>query len=280
MLRAMIEPLITVLTPTYNRGHLLSNLYHSLLEQTAANFEWMIVDDGSIDNTSDVVDSFQAECHFPITYLHKANGGKHTALNFGIARINTPLTIIVDSDDILLQNATREIEALYYKYCNDERIATWSFLKRKPDGKPIVGLEKEEFVMNYISYRIKGNRPGDMAEVFKTDVLKAYPFPEYSGERFLSEDVVWIEIGKKYDCVFINKSIYQCEYLEGGLTANDKPLKFGSPKGSMMRGKQLMSKECGITANIKGAIIYDCYKKSLRGGTLSICLCGRSCSAA
>lgn len=127
MLRAMSEPLITVLTPTYNRGHLLSNLYHSLLEQTTADFEWMIVDDGSIDNTSDVVESFQADGHFSITYLHKTNGGKHTALNFGIARINTPLTIIVDSDDRLLQNATREIESLYYKYCDDDRIATWSF---------------------------------------------------------------------------------------------------------------------------------------------------------
>lgn len=140
------------------------------------------------------------------------------------------------------------------------------FLKSNPDGNPVVGLEKEEFVTNYIGYRIKGNRPGDMAEVFRTDVLKAYPFPEYSGEKFLSEDVVWIEIGKKYNCVFVNKSIYQCEYLDCGLTANDKSLKFASPKGSMMRGKQLMSKECGIKANIKGAIIYDCYKKSLRGG--------------
>ena len=67
--------------------------------------------------------------------------------------------------------------------------------------------------------------------------------------------------------MFINEAIYQCEYLEGGLTANDKPMKFASPRGSKLRGKQLMSRECGMKANIKGAIIYDCYRLEVKGGS-------------
>ena len=102
-----------------------------------------------------------------------------------------------------------------------------------------------------------------MAEVFKTKYLKEYPFPEFPGEKFISEDVVWIEIGKVSNSVYINKVIYICQYLQGGLTDNDKPMKFASPCGSMLRGKMLMSKECGIVQNFKGAIIYDCYRRNL-----------------
>ena len=109
-----------------------------------------------------------------------------------------------------------------------------------------------------------------MAEVFVTKVLKDYPFPEFAEERFLSEDTIWIEIAKKYDSVYFNKAIYQCEYLEDGITVNDKPAKFKSPIGSMFRGKQLMYVKCGLKVNIKGAIIYNCYKREVKGEIPSI----------
>lgn len=251
--------LITVITPTYNRSKELICLYDSLKAQAVNNFEWLIVDDGSTDNTESVVDSFIKESLLLIHYIKKKNGGKHTALNKGIHSINTPLTMIVDSDDKLLPNATAEIENIHKKYKDKDNISGYTFLRCYSNGHPIVNLPEDESVHNYIDFRIKGNRPGDMAEVFKTDILKKNPFPEFENERFISEDVVWIEIGKKYDCVYINKAIYECEYLPGGLTANDKPMKFASPRGSMLRGKQLMSKECGLRANLKGAIIYNCY---------------------
>ena len=252
--------LVTIITPTYNRAHTLRALYESLCEQDSNNFEWLIVDDGSNDNTEEVVKAFINQEDFKIHYIKKENGGKHTAVNVGVKMIATPLTMIVDSDDKLLKNAVCEIEEIYKKYYLNERVASYAFLRAYSNGMPIISVEKDEFLGNYISYRIKGNKPGDMAEVFRTEVLKANPFPEFKSERFLSEDVCWIEIAKKYDTVFINKPIYECEYLEGGLTANDKPMKFASPLGSMLRGKQLMSKECGLKVRIKGAIIYNCYK--------------------
>ena len=255
---------LTILTPTYNRCKTLPNLYRSLCCQTMKDFEWIVVDDGSIDNTEELIKKYKAEGAINISYIHKENGGKHTALNAGIKLLDSILAIIVDSDDELLPDAVSEIMKYYQKYKDDQRIGSWSFLRCYSNGKPIISIEK-----NDIKYRIKGNRPGDMAEVFKSDILKKFPFPEFQDERFLSEDVVWIEIGKHYDTVYINIPIYKCEYLEGGLTANDKPMKFASPKGSMMRGKQLMCKECGIKSNIKGAIIFDCYKK-VGNGTFSL----------
>lgn len=252
---------LTVITPTYNRAHTLPNLFDSLLSQSCKDFEWLIIDDGSVDNTEQVVASFSAE--FVIRYIRKENGGKHTALNLGIKTIFTDLTIIVDSDDQLLPTAVEQIGMSFCKYKDYQKIGALCFLKCYRNGTPIITMDQEEFVDTYINYRIKENRPGDMAEVFWTKVLKEHPFPEFSGERFLSEDVVWIEVGKSYQFAFVNQPIYVCEYLEGGLTYNDKPMKFASPKGSMLRGKQLMSKECGFRVNIKGAIIYNCYSANV-----------------
>lgn len=254
--------IITVLTPTYNRVKELNDLYLSLCKQTSKNFEWLVVDDGSVDNTESYIKYIQKNAPFVVRYIRKENGGKHTALNVGISVIETELTIIVDSDDILLENAIEIIEYYRDKYAQFE-LGAMTFLRCDKNRNAIVGLDKEEFVDSYIEYRIKGNRPGDMAEVFVTTVLKEFPFPEFEGERFLSEDVVWIAIGEKYKFLFVNRAIYQCEYLINGLSANDKKMKFASPLGSMLRGKRLLSQSCGLRSNLKGSIIYNCYQIEL-----------------
>lgn len=258
-------PFLTILTPTYNRRDRLPALFQSLQNQAYSNFEWLIVDDGSTDNTQEYIEGLRETAMFPVRYVKKQNGGKHTALNVGVRMTDTPLTIIVDSDDILLPNATELIAVYYQKYSGRKEIGAFTFLKCDQSGKPIVPLDQEEYVDSYIQCRIRENRPGDMAEVFYTSVLKECPFAEFEGERFLSEDVVWIQIGLKYYFVFINLAIYQCEYIVGGLTANDKLIKFASPLGSMLRGKMLMKKECGIKTRLKGAIIYNFYKTNTNG---------------
>ena len=254
-----MNKLITVLTPTYNRGYKIRDLYDSLIKQTSKNFKWMIIDDGSTDDTKYICKEFIEEEKIDISYHCKVNGGKHTALNVGIEKIDTELTIIVDSDDWLLSDAIDTIEDIHQKYTGNDELSGYAFLRCKEDGKVIVNNQRNEFVANYIKYRIKGNLPGDMAEVFKTDIIKKFPFPEFKDERFLSEDVVWIKMGLEYNFLFTNLPIYVCEYLKDGLTSNDKPMKFKSPKGSVLRGKMLMIPECGLKWNVKGAIIYNCY---------------------
>ena len=255
---------LTVFTPAYNRAELLIKLYQSLERQTNKDFCWMVVDDGSLDNTYELVSTFAESASFDIACLRKSNGGKHTALNFGIERTQTPLTMIVDSDDYLTSDAVSSIIDIHSKYSQYENISSYSFLKGNSKREVVVPIEQDEFIENYIKYRIKEHRPGDMAEVFKTEYLKKFPFPEYPNEKFISEDVVWIQIGKNTNTVYINKVIYVCEYLEGGLTDSDKKMKFLSPLGSMMRGKQLMSEECGVKENIRGAIIYNVYAREAR----------------
>lgn len=250
---------LTIITPTYNRAQFILNLYTSLENQTNKDFCWLVVDDGSIDNTDTIIERLKNSASFEILYLKKSNGGKHTALNYGINKIASELTMIVDSDDSLTSDAVQAIVDVHKKYSYYKNISCYSFLRGNKDGKALVPIGKKEFVDNYITYRIKGNRPGDMAEVYKTIFLKEYPFPEYENEKFISEDVVWIEIGKNSDTLYIDKVIYICEYLNGGLTDNDKKMKFESPLGSMLRGKKLMSKECGLKENLKGGIIYNVY---------------------
>lgn len=262
--------LVTVITPSYNRGYLLDQLFNSLQCQSSKNFEWLIVDDGSTDDTAHRVREYIQLADFSVRYLHKENGGKHTALNYAMPYVDSALTFIVDSDDTVLPNGIETIEYFYKKYCQDEKIGTYAFLKTTISKGVILRMPRDEYVSSYISERVRKNRPGDMAEVFLTKALKEFPFPEFPGEKFLSEDVVWIPLGVKYQTVFINIPIYQFEYLPDGLTQNDKKHKFASPLGSMMRGMMLMKPECGWRANLKGAIIYNCYK---RASTDEIPLC-------
>ena len=93
--------LLTILTPTYNRAGMLPQLYNSLKKQACKDFEWVIVDDGSTDNTQEVVKAWLLGSDFPIRYFYKENGGKHTALNYAVQKIESELTFIVDSDDTL-----------------------------------------------------------------------------------------------------------------------------------------------------------------------------------
>lgn len=257
--------LVTVITPTYNRAYSLTALYQSLEEQRTGNFEWLIVDDGSSDDTPLLVAELMEQASFPVRSIRKENGGKHTALNVGLREIHTPLTFIVDSDDTVLPGAMGLIEEYYRKYAHRSDIGVFSFLKQSASGGMILEMPEPEFVGNYIADRIRTPRPGDMAEVFRTEVLKQFPFPEFPGERFLSEDVVWISLGREYRTVFINRPIYQCEYLQDGLTRNDKKHKFASPLGSMLRGRMLMTRECGLKSRVRGAIIYGCYRRCVDG---------------
>lgn len=100
---------VTILTPTYNRAYTLPRLYNSLLNQSDMRFVWVIVDDGSTDNTKALVESFKTD-NFPIMYLYKENGGKHTAVNLGVKYIDTKYTFIVDSDDFLRENAIELVD--------------------------------------------------------------------------------------------------------------------------------------------------------------------------
>ena len=255
--------MVAVLTHTFNISEYLLNLYNSLCEQTNKSFKWYIIDDGSTDNTKDTVDDFISKSDFPIEYLYKENGGKHTALNVGISQIKEDLTFIVDSDDTVTPDAIETIIEYYEKYNSNNKICGFSFLRQFPDGK-INGklFEENDLVGSYIDVRInRDDTNADKAEVYFTKCLKEFPFPEYSREKFLGEDIVWIRMARKYKMVHINKAIYIGNYLNNGLTNNRRKHNIASPVGCMHRAKEFMGNGLKLKYRIKGALQYIIYGK-------------------
>lgn len=250
-----MDKLITILTPIYNRANVINNLYNSLLSQTSYNFEWLIIDDGSTDDLESKVKSFST-IKFDIHYIKKENGGKHIAINVGIDEIKSKLTFIVDSDDILEKNAIERIEFYYSIYKTDISLCGFSFLRKYPDGK-INGkkFKNNELIGSYYEIRVKGNDTNsDKAEVYFTDILKKYPFPEFENEKFLGEDIVWMQIAKKFNMIHINEAIYIGDYQTDGLTKNRITNNIKSPRGCYERAKIFLQFRLPFKLKIKNIV--------------------------
>jgi glycosyltransferase involved in cell wall biosynthesis len=213
--------MITVFTPTYNRAYILPQLYASLLAQSNQDFEWLIVDDGSTDDTRSLIKKFMDEAKISIRYIYQTNGGKHTAINLGVQEARGELFFIVDSDDYLPQNSL-ELLLYYYEQIKDEdRYWGLSGLRIYPNGKTIGGDVSYDILhCSFWDYRYKYKIKGDKADAFKTAILKEFPFPVFEGENFVSEVIVVNRIAAKYPlALFFAQPIYICEFLEDGLTA-------------------------------------------------------------
>lgn len=249
--------MITVFTPTYNRGYTLSRLYNSLLSQTYMDFEWLIIDDGSIDNTSMLVDSFILENKIKVRYLKTGNGGKHRAINKGVALAKGEFFYIVDSDDYLPENALERIIFFMEQIKYNDSFAGACGLRVYPDFKVITqNLNYVELNTDMISIYEKFRVKGDMAEVFKTEILKLYPFPEFVGEKFISEGIVWNRIAQKYNLRYFNEPIYICDYLEDGLTKSIRRHHRNSPQGTMLLYNEMLTQKRSVKTYIIAAINY------------------------
>lgn len=253
------EAMLTILTPTYNRGDKLRNLYESLKRQTNKNFIWYVVDDGSTDDTKYVIGECQQEDIITIWYDEKENGGKHTALNYGIERIETGLTMVVDSDDLLMPDAVEIICHDWLENC-EQKICGLNYL-RGYSALQVIGEKwpHDEQIANSIKLTCNKGISGDKAEVFLTEILREYPFPEIEGEKFFSESYVWLGIAKQYDMFMRNKIIYITEYLEGGLSKSGRRMQLTSPIGAMMNAQMRMSKEFSVKLRLKNSLLYSCY---------------------
>lgn len=234
-----------------------------MCKQTVKDFEWLVVDDGSTDNTRAEIESYKKLSDFPIRYIYKQNGGKHTALNVGIKTIQSKLTFIVDSDDSLTSDAVEIVLRYHERYDGEDGLCGYSFLRRFPDGKtngkPFV---VSETIDTYINARINADdMMADKAEIFYTKCLVEFPFPIYKSENFLGEDIVWIRMARKYVMVHINKVIYIGDYQEDGLTKNRRLHNLKSPNGCMHRAMEFMKPDICLKFRIKGSLQYVVYGK-------------------
>jgi glycosyltransferase involved in cell wall biosynthesis len=223
---------ITVFTSTYNRAHMIENLYRSLQRQTFRDFEWLIVDDGSSDNTEEVIAAWQREENdFSIRYHKKANGGKHTAINRALELAAGKLFFVVDSDDYLTDDAL-------------EKLASWE--ETLPAGEKYCGVagnlgtgERETpnslFDGEYLDGTLLDRYSvvnGERAMVFYTDIHREYPYPVFAGERFMTEAVVYNRMAADgYNMRFYNDIVCVYEYQPDGLTRTGSSLFLNNPKG-------------------------------------------------
>ncbi len=262
--RKMDKIKIAILTATYNRGHLLRRCYKSLREQINKNFVWYIIDDGSKDETENIVKEFikqnEKEKEFKIFYIKKENGGKHTALNRGLREIGEEYVIILDSDDYLSDDAVETIENDISLINDRENFCGIGYLRVDLKGN-VIGKEYTEDGIEdtFVNQRYNKNTFGDKSEVFKVDVLRNYPFPEIEGEKFLSESTVWCDMSGRYKMKFFNKGIYKCDYQVDGLSDGVHKRLFNNPIGAALCYKQLSSKEFKFKYRLKYTIAYIVY---------------------
>ena len=254
--------LITLFTPTYNRAHLLPEIYFSLEAQTSKDFEWVIVDDGSKDDTYNVVNSLLKGKSFPIRYYHKENGGKHTAINMGAKIARGQLLLILDSDDVLPPTAIADIREAFELVKDKNCFAGVCGYMAHRDGR-IIGHPLVEADISEIEMRNRYHVTGDMCEVFRTDVLREFPFPEIKDERFCPECLVWNRIALKYRLHVFPKVIYLRDYLDGGLTDNIVRIRMNSPVASMMTYAEMLYLDIPWSQKVKAAINYYRFKACL-----------------
>lgn len=260
--------MITLLTPTYNRASLLQRLYQSLIKQNCQDFEWLIVDDGSVDDTEYLIESFrrtqQNGVTFPIQYIKKSNGGKHTAINLGVQHAQGELILIVDSDDLLPVNAILTVLSQYNKVKGDDAFAGVAGLDFDMNNRIIgTGLPQSIIHCNAMEIRYRFKVQGDLKEAFKKDVLLKFPFPEIEGERFCPEQLVWFRIAQHYKLRYFNQPIYLADYQDGGITSNIVRARMNSPIASMLCYGELTTYQIPFKEKIKAAINYYRFKACL-----------------
>ncbi len=208
---------LTVFTPAYNRAHTLPRTYESLKNQDCHDFVWLIVDDGSSDNTSELVRKWQnAENEFQIRYIHKENGGMHTAHNVAYENIDTELNVCIDSDDMLAENAVSLI-LNKWKAVKDKGYAGIIALDADMEGNIIgKGFPDGLTETTLMGYYAAGGA-GDKKQIYRTDVINSYPpYPVFEGEKYVALAYKYRLIDQDYRLAVLNEVVCNVDYQEDG----------------------------------------------------------------
>ena len=224
---------ITVFTPTYDRDYCLSILYKSLIEQTNKNFIWMIVDDGSSDDTEKLVKSWIYENLIEIDYIYKENGGMHSAHNVAYENIKTEINMCIDSDDFLPNDAIEIIYNRWEEFSGNSKFAGLIGLDQDVNKKIIGTKFKNKGKLTTLDdfyYKEKGR--GDKKVVLKTELTTAYPkYPEYVNEKLVPLDSLYTLICRDYLLVPVNDIFCTVDYQPDGSSATIVNQYFKSPNG-------------------------------------------------
>lgn len=224
---------LTIFTPTYNRAHCLPKAYEALKRQTSKDFEWLIIDDGSTDDTYGIVAGWlDKENGFPIRYVYKENGGLYTGYNKAIEIAQTELTVCVDSDDYLTDDAVEKVLA-FWQLHRDEGYAGVVGLDCLPSGETLGDPLPNQKAINLIDLAIGkyaiDNR--DRKIFVRTELYKAVaPMEVFPGEKDFNPHILHLQISQTHDFLVLNENLCVVEYQPDGMTNTVRKQYLRSPR--------------------------------------------------
>lgn len=212
--------LLTIITTTYNRAYCLHQVYEALCRQTCDNFLWLIVDDGSTDDTASIVSSWKETGKIEIQYFFKPNGGMHTARNFAYEKTTTEINMIVDSDDWLTDDAVEKITMFWGRNKSDQYygiVANNINPKGELIGSSLPGKVKSCTLTDLFGkYHVKG----DKKLILRSDLSRLHPFPEFPGEKFYPASYKYRLLDLAYELLIFDTPIGIVDYTDNSMTFN------------------------------------------------------------
>ena len=247
----------TVFTPSYNRAYTLHKCYESLLRQTSKDFTWVIIDDGSSDNTKELVDSWINENKLEINYIYQENQGMHGAHNTAYKNIKTELNVCIDSDDYMPDDAVKKIISFWNKNKRSD-LAGIMALDAYTDGK-VIGdkfpneLKESTYFDIYNKYGLKG----DKKLIYRSELTIQYPYPIFEGEKYVSLAYKYAKLDSKYKLALMNEVVCNVEYMEDGSSLNMLKQYRRNPKGfAFIRIDNMKNPKASLKFKFKECIHY------------------------
>lgn len=251
-------PLLTIFTPAYNRANTIERTYRSLCGQSCKDFIWLVVDDGSTDNTEELIKKWEKfDNGFEIQYIYKENGGMHTAHNVAYENIVTELNVCIDSDDYMPPNAVELIKNCWYQN-RDRNYSGIIALDFADSTKKVIGKElptdRESITLS--GYYNEGGF-GDKKLIYRTDVIKSTPqYPVFEGEKYVALAYKYYLIDEKYELKILNECVCIVDYQTDGSSANMYRQYMRNPKGFAFWRKEQMKHSVNLRQKFKACIHY------------------------
>ncbi|WP_318505217.1 glycosyltransferase family 2 protein [Bacillus sp. T3] len=231
---------LTVFTPTYNRAYSLGTCYESLADQSCKDFIWLVIDDGSTDNTKELIESWNKEERVEIKYVYQENQGMHGAHNTAYKLIQTELNVCIDSDDYMPSDAVEKIISFWEKFGNEKvsgLIGLDAFTDHSIIGTMLPDDIKTSTLFNlYNKYGVLG----DKKVVYRSDLTRQYPYPIFKGEKYVGLAYKYYMLDQDYEMLLMNEVLCCVEYLLDGSSRNMYNQYLKNPRGFAFYRKELM----------------------------------------
>lgn len=251
---------LTVFTPTYNRAHTIGRTYESLCRQTCKDFEWLVIDDGSTDNTRTLIQQYIAQGKIPIRYIYKDNGGLYTGYNTAYANIDTELNVCIDSDDYMPDNAVELIVSTWKAKGSNEYAGIIGLDYYADTQTPIGGYFPDYLMVCYLLdlYTHKIHR-GDTKQAMRTDLMQSVaPQIGFPGEKNFNPIYMLLQVCDKYPLIVLNENLCNVEYQQNdSMSAGIYRQYMNSPRSfSKMRIMEMQLTHNTMKNKIRSAIHY------------------------